>query len=382
MDTAEVVRVTGDAYDRTTTNQPFRRESSSSMPNFDELVTVVVPARNEEISLPACLRSISAQTWPNLQIVVVDGASRDRTVDVVHQIQSTDRRVELVHNPNSIIPVSMNMALAVARGRWLVRVDAHSTIPPDYVATAVALLHSGDWGGVGGRKDGVGETAAGRAIAAAMGSRFGVGNSTYHYGDRQQAVEHIPFGCYPVDLLRKVGGWDEELRVNQDFELDYRLRTLGKRLLFDPSLVIRWQCQQRVPDLYRQYKRYGAGKFRVAMKHPRSVRARHLAAPGLVAALAVAAAAAPRRPGFAAGLALPYAAALAAATVTTARRLPDLRSRPWVAPAFAAMHFGWGIGFWSAAVAELRSRTAHATRRREPGAEAGMTPGVTSDVSA
>jgi glycosyltransferase involved in cell wall biosynthesis len=327
---------------------------------LDDLVTVVVPARNEEISLAACLRSISAQTWPNLQIVVVDGASSDRTVDVVREIQSADGRVELVHNPNSIIPVSMNLALAAARGRWLVRVDAHSTIPPDYVATAVALLRSGDWGGVGGRKDGVGETPAGRAIAAAMGSRFGVGNSTYHYGDRQQAVEHIPFGCYPVDLLRKVGGWDEKLRVNQDFELDYRLRTSGKRLLFDPALVIHWECQQRIPDLYRQYKRYGAGKFRVAMKHPRSVRARHLAAPGLVAALTVATAAAPARPRFAAGLVLPYAAALSAATVTTARRLDDPQSRPWVAPAFAAMHVGWGIGFWSAAAAEARRRTAHA----------------------
>jgi glycosyltransferase involved in cell wall biosynthesis len=336
---------------------------------LDDLVTVVVPARNEEITLPACLRSISAQTWSNLQIVVVDGASRDRTVDVVRQVQSTDRRVELVHNPNSIIPVSMNLALAVARGRWLVRVDAHSTIPSDYVATAVALLRSGDWGGVGGRKDGVGETAAGRAIAAAMGSRFGVGNSTYHYGDRRQTVEHIPFGCYPVDLLRKVGGWDEKLRVNQDFELDYRLRTLGRRLLFDPALVIHWHSQQRVPDLYRQYKRYGAGKFRVAVKHPRSVRARHLAAPGLVAALAVASVAAPGRPKFAAGLALPYAAALTAATVTTARRLPDPGSRSWVAPAFAAMHLGWGIGFWSAAAAEVHSRTARAMRRRARGSE-------------
>ena len=371
-DTAEVVRVTTNAYDRTTTNQPSGQPVTSTPSDLDELVTVVVPARNEEVYLRACLRSICEQTWSNLQIVVVDGASRDHTADVVRRIQSTDPRVELLHNPNSVIPVSMNLALAAARGRWLIRVDAHSTIPPYYVATAVTLLRSGDWGGVGGRKDGVGQTAAGRAIAAAMGSRFGVGNSTYHYGDRQQAVEHIPFGCYPVELLHTVGGWDESLRVNEDFELDYRLRMLDKTLLFDPALVIRWHSQQRVPDLFRQYRRYGAGKFEVALKHPRSLRARHLAAPALITALAVATVAAPRRSWLAASIVAPYVAALGVATMTTARKLPDPESRRWVAPAFAAMHVGWGIGFWSAAAIELRGRSVRILGRRPRGSRSGQ----------
>ncbi|MGI8882341.1 MAG: glycosyltransferase family 2 protein [Jatrophihabitans sp.] len=319
-----------------------------------DLVTVVVPARNEQDRLAACLNSVRDQSWPHLQIIVVDGASTDRTVDVASACRQEDPRVELLHNAQGIIPISLNVALAAARGRWLVRVDAHSTIPPDYVAAAVQHLRTGKWGGVGGRKDGVGETAAGHAIAAAMGSRFGVGNSTYHHGRRLQEVEHIPFGCYPVELLRAVGGWDETLPVNQDFELDYRLRKLGKTLLFDPSLVINWRCQQRVPDLFQQYRRYGRGKVRVAVRHPRSVRLRHLVAPAFVAALGAAVVAAPWRPKLAGALVLPYAVALATASVSTIVRLPDQRSRRWVAPAFAAMHVGWGLGFWSAAADELR----------------------------
>src|SRR5207244_2884672 len=149
---------------------------------------------------------------------------------------------------------------------------------------------------------------------------------------------HVPFGCYPAALLRAVGGWDDALQANEDFELDYRLRLIGKELLFDPALVIHWRCRQRIPDLYRQYKRYGAGKVYVALKHPRSVRPRHLAAPALIAALATAAAAVPRRPKLAVALAVPYAGALALCTAQTARRLPDPVSRRWVGPAFAAMH--------------------------------------------
>jgi succinoglycan biosynthesis protein ExoA len=343
---------------------PARHSSDGFGPG--ELVTVVIPARNEEARLAACLDSVRNQTWPELQIVVVDGASCDSTVDVALTAQRDDPRVEVLHNARRIIPVSLNLALAAARGRWLVRVDAHSTIPADYICTAVGHLQSGDWGGVGGRKDGVGETAAGRAIATAMGSRFGVGNSTYHHGERPQVVEHIPFGCYPVELLRSVAGWDEALTVNQDFELDYRLRTLGHRLLFDPALVISWRCQQRVPGLFAQYRRYGAGKFRVALRHPRSLRARHLAAPALVAVLAAATAAAPHRPRLAAALVAPYVVGVAAASIVTASRLADLPSRCWVAPAFAAMHTGWGLGFWSAITGEAVGRLQGAAAAHRP----------------
>jgi succinoglycan biosynthesis protein ExoA len=311
----------------------------------DELVTVVVPARNEEKFLGACLDSILAQDHEALQVIVVDGDSTDRTAQIVRDYAASDRRVELLSNPERIIPISLNLALQAARSRWLVRVDAHATIPGNYVSLALQHLRSGRWVAVGGRKDGVGVTPAGRAIAAVMGSRFGVGNSTYHYGTQPQTVEHIPFGAYDVEVARAMGGWDPRLRVNQDFEFDYRLRAAGHELLFDPRMTIDWYCRQTVGDLFRQYERYGRGKVTVALMHPRSMRVRHLVAPTLVAALAAAAAAAPRRPALAVALAAPYAVVLAGASAKVAGEV-DEQARRFVAPAFLAMHVGWGIGFW------------------------------------
>lgn len=311
----------------------------------DELVTVVIPARNEEQAIRACVASIQAQTHRNLQIIVVDGDSDDATASVVKDIIEADPRVELVVNPQRVIPVSLNMAVQEARARWLVRVDAHATVPPDYVARALEHLVTGRWGGVGGRKDGVGRTAAGRAVAAAMGSRFGVGGSTYHHGTEQRTVEHIPFGAYPVAVIRELGGWDENLRVNQDFEFDYRVREAGHELLFDPALRIDWESRQSVPELFSQYRRYGHGKVKVARLHPASLRVRHLTAPALVATVATAAVVAVRRPGRAAAMLTPYAIALGLASARTARDL-DRDARFWVAPSFLAMHVGWGLGFW------------------------------------
>jgi succinoglycan biosynthesis protein ExoA len=193
----------------------------------EPMVTVVIPARNEEAAIGPCLDSVLAQDWTNLQVIVVDGASEDATAAIVTKIAERDPRVELLHNPRGIIPASLNLAVSSAKGEWLVRIDAHATVPSDYVRRAAEHLQTGRYGGVGGRKDGVGRTPAGKAIAAVMASRFGVGGSTYHHGTTVTEVEHVPFGAYPVAVIRAVGGWDEQLRVNQDFEFDHRVREAG-----------------------------------------------------------------------------------------------------------------------------------------------------------
>ncbi len=110
----------------------------------------------------------------------------------------------------------------------------------------VAHLVTGEWGGVGGRKDGVGHTVQGRAVAAVTGSRFAQGNSVYHYGTETCVVDHVPFGAYSVEVARQLGGWSETQLVNEDFEFDYRLRRAGHRLLFDPAAAIDWDCRQSV----------------------------------------------------------------------------------------------------------------------------------------
>jgi hypothetical protein len=254
--------------------------------------------------------------------------------------------VELLSNPRRIIPISLNLALARARGEWLVRVDAHARVPPDYVRRAVERLRTGCYGGVGGRKDGVGRTPAGKAIAAAMASPFGVGGSTYHHGTEATEVEHVPFGAYPVAVARSLGGWDEELRVNQDFEFDRRLREAGYTILFDPALRIEWESRQTIRDLSRQYHRYGGGKAKVAVKHPRSWRPRHIAPPAVVVACALAfGALVAGRPRHAAALLSPYLVALTMASASTARKV-EPGARRYVPPAFLVMHLGWGLGFW------------------------------------
>ena len=322
----------------------------------DELITVVIPARNEERFIARCLDSVLAQEARNLQVVVVDGASEDRTPDIVRQYAARDPRVELLSNPDRIVPISLNIGARAARSRWFVRIDAHATVPPDYVGRAVGHLRSGRWGGVGGRVDCVGVTPAGRAIALAMGSRFGIGNSIHHYGNQPQPADHVPFPAYPVALIHEIGGWDDHLAVNQDFEFDYRLGRAGHKLLYDPNLSIAYHGQQSIRGVFRQFRRYGSGKVKVLAKHPESVRARHFAAPALVAWSVAATAVALRRPKLGAAAVAPYLGAVAAVSLANARKLDDGADRVRLPLAFAAMHVGWGLGFWEGVIRLVRGR--------------------------
>lgn len=316
-------------------------------------MSVVVPTLNEERSLSICLDSVLAQTWRNIEVLVVDGGSTDRTCAIVDDYRSFDDRVRLVHNPRRTQPAAMNTAVDHVASPWLVRVDAHSTVPPDYVERIMEHLPSGEWGGVGGRKDGVATTPAGRAIAAALGSRFGVGNSTYHHGTEPQEVDHIPFGAYPVEVVRELGGWDEKIAANEDYEFDYRVRESGRKLLFDPSVRIAWETREDVGAFFSQYRRYGRGKAMVVQKHPSSASPRHLIPAAIVGALAGAAVLVPFRPRWAMAIVAPYLAVLAAGTAAAAEKVPA-SSRRWLPAAFAAMHLGYGLGFWESAVGRRR----------------------------
>jgi succinoglycan biosynthesis protein ExoA len=317
----------------------------------EDLVTVIIPSLNEAENIDRTLESVRGQDYENLQIVVVDGGSVDGTVEAVKYHMAADPRVELLHCPRASIPRSLNVGLAAARGKWLVRVDAHSTVNNAYVTRMVDALRTGRWGGVGGRKSGVGRTAAGRAIAAVMGTRFGVGGSTYHHGTTQQIVDHVPFGGYPVELVRSLGGWDERLVANEDFEFDFRLRRAGYALCFDPELEIEWLCRQSVADLFRQYRRYGSGKLDVVLLHPSSMSLRHMMPPALVGYLGLAAVglATRRRRWILLSLA-PYAVALGLASASTARGLSSREEMTNVPLAYLGMHIGWGAGFWEGAL--------------------------------
>ncbi|MEO1088980.1 MAG: glycosyltransferase, partial [Acidobacteriota bacterium] len=141
-----------------------------------------MPVRNEEAYIERSLGAVLDQSYglEHLQVLVVDGQSDDRTRELAESMgRKSGADLRVLDNPGRTAPCAMNVGLREARGEVIVRVDGHCEIGEHYVAHAARRLLAGDADGVGGPLETVGETATARAIAAAMGSRFGVGGVAF-----------------------------------------------------------------------------------------------------------------------------------------------------------------------------------------------------------
>jgi succinoglycan biosynthesis protein ExoA len=327
------------------------------------LISVLMPVRNEEHFVVAAVRSVLEQD-SDVEVLVIDGESTDRTVDMVTAMG--DPRVRLLGNPQRTIPHALNVGLKHVRGEYIARVDAHATISDSYLRSGLAVL-DGDpaVAGVGGMKVGVAQTSTGKAIGCALSSPFGVGNAINHYSTVPQDTDHASFGVYRTSVARAVGGWDESLPANEDVDFDHRILLAGHRLRYEPSMRIDWYVRETLPEFGRQYRRYGRGKGAMVLKNgPSAIRLRHLAAPALVGWLGLAAVLALLgRRKTAAAMVAPYAAGIAGATHYTERQLdPVDRVEPTLlARAFVTMHLAWGVGFLEGVV--LRKPPAHGSAK-------------------
>jgi succinoglycan biosynthesis protein ExoA len=320
------------------------------------LVSIIVPVRDEEKNLPACLRSLFNQTFTDSEILVVDGRSSDATRAVARELAATSRvPVRIVDNPQRTIPHALNLAASAARGALLVRVDGHSTVPATYVEQVVQELQSGAWAGVGGRKVAAGSSHWARAFTIAFGSRA-AGGALYHHGTERVETDHVPFGAYPRYVVTAVGGWDEGLLVNQDYEFDHRVRAAGGRILFLPELEISWRAREKPCDIAYQYARYGEGKVRVLLKHPDSLRLRQLASPLMLGGLVAGAATAlrTRRLMPLAPYAIYLIATAGAGASAGLRRKAEWRTLVRVPAVLLVMHHAWGYGFFRGVCRALR----------------------------
>lgn len=294
-------------------------------------VTVAIPARNEHAHIDACLDAVGRQTYPNIvEVLVVDGESTDDTVELA----SARAGVTVLANPRRMQAAALNLALDQATGEVFVRVDAHCVIEPDYVERCVAALEQSGAALVGGAMSPTAEGWFGRGVVRAMTTSIGAGPARFHIGGEPSWVETVYLGAGHTEQLRAIGGYAEDVGVNEDTELAVRAGAAGG-VWFTPTIRSSYVPRSSLAAVARQFFRYGLSRAATTRRHPRSLRLRQLLPPLLVIALVVG----PRRR-------IVFAVYATAVSVASGRVAVD---DPAAAAAFAtvlpAMHLGWGTGF-------------------------------------
>lgn len=219
-------------------------------------VTVLIPCRNEENYISACLDSILSNDFPKdrLEIIVLDGMSSDRTRSLVLDYCKRHPFIKLIENGAKTVPAGLNRGIQEAAGDILVRMDAHSEYPPTYIRDCVALLESTGAGNAGGRFVAVpnGQGIWARPIARVTSHPFGVGNSAFRTSDKAGFVDTVPYGAFRRSIFAEVGDFDPRLTRNQDNELNARIRRAGYKIAFDPRIQIYYKNQANLSGLCHQ----------------------------------------------------------------------------------------------------------------------------------
>ena len=312
--------------------------------------TVIIPCFNEEKYIKQCLDSIIANDYSkdNLEILIYDGGSTDATIDILDSYVKQYTFIHIRHNKPKIQATAMNMGIAQSKGDIVIRMDAHTVYEKDYISQVVRLLNETIAVNVGGPQAGQGNSYFTNSLVMALSNAFISGNAVYKSDKNvQQYVDTVYLGAWHKKDLEAVGGFDESFMVNEDYELNYRLREKGGKILFSPNIKSTYCVRGSLFKLIRQYFRYGFWKTKTLKKHPLSLKIRQMAAPLFVLALLLSFifyTVSSRIPFWM--LSCCYALVFMLLFKSYLNR-KQIRYLPTIFIIALFIHISWGIGFWS-----------------------------------
>lgn len=239
-------------------------------------VSVIIPVYNEEAYLEGCLKSLLKQSFPadEMEWIIVDAGSKDTTADILEKYRDKGPFV-ILSNPGKATPSSLNMAIKRAKGRYIVRMDAHAEYPRDYIARNIKNLEKLNADNAGGVFVVHGTGKIGSAFASMLSSPFGAGGAQFRSAKHSGFVDTVPYGTWRRELFDRIGLFDEDLVRSEDNDMNHRIHAAGGRIYLDADLHINYYCRDTLRSVLKMGLDNGNALFFTARKDPKVMRLRH-----------------------------------------------------------------------------------------------------------
>ncbi len=303
-----------------------------------------MPVKDSGERLRMSVASVLNQTYPAVdEIILGVGPSSDNTKQIAAELEAAEPRVKVVSNLSGKTASALNIAASIATGDYLVRVDTHCELEKDYIEEAIQTIIRTGAANVGGVQKAEGKTRVETSIAMGMTSRFGVGNSRFHYGGKEGPSDTVYLGVYDAEIFRELGGFNETLIRNQDYELNIRIQKNGYSVWFNPKLIVRYRPRSSFQGLFRQYFQYGQWKRSVLRLHPSSIKIRQVIPPLMIISVLF---------GITIsifltlwGLIIPGVYLTSVVAATLVQKSSKTIEKILLIFIFPTMHIAWGLGF-------------------------------------
>ena len=195
-----------------------------------------------------------------MEILIADGMSDDNTRQILSDYAAEHGCIRFFQNPKKFVPAGLNILISKSKGMAILRLDAHSRYPADYISKCVRALNQYKADNVGGCCVTLAqeETTLGKAIVLVLSHRFGVGNSLFRLGVKAPTqVDTVPFGCFRRSVFDRIGMFNEHLVRNQDIEFNLRLKKAGGKILLLPDIVSHYYARSDLQSFARNNFRNG-----------------------------------------------------------------------------------------------------------------------------
>ncbi|MHB8483643.1 MAG: glycosyltransferase family 2 protein [Nitrospiria bacterium] len=241
-----------------------KRLTSLSCTPFQARISVIVPAYNEEKTLRSCLESILASDYPDFEVIVVNDGSTDRTGNVVFDLIQKNKIIYL-QQENGGKARALNLGASVATGKVILYTDADSIFLPDTIQLMVRWFSDFSIDAVCGNDKPL-TTGTLLQKVLAVTSHIGTG-----FVRRALSVIGVlpiitgNLGAIRKKIFNEIGGfyptWGEDL------DITFRLHMAKKKMIFDPSPVIRADCPAGLSGLWRQRTRWVRSYLKISRLH-------------------------------------------------------------------------------------------------------------------
>jgi peptidoglycan-N-acetylglucosamine deacetylase len=238
----------------------------SSLLDKTKGVSVIVPCFNEEVVIIQTIKSILSTNYPNLEVVVVDDGSTDKSLQNLHKVFDSNSQVSIFTKENAGKSIALNYGIRMSKHEFVICVDADTLFDKNAITELIKHFKDPDVGGVAGN------VQIGNARSALTLSQQIEYSVAQNFDKQAYAVANSvivvpgPIGAWRKPVILGAGGLHRDT-LAEDTDLTLRVLQQGWKIIYEPNAVCYTECPETLPSFIKQRNRWQFGILQVIFKN-------------------------------------------------------------------------------------------------------------------